>query len=132
MRRFAFIFLFLFVFTGCGHAAEPVGTIQTTLYFGLDLADGGRIDEEDWSDFLASVVTPLFPDGFTVIDAYGQWRDPVAANAPVLRERTKIVIIVHRATGETKAAISEIKAIYRSRFAQKSVFHTETPARVVE
>lgn len=132
MRRFAFIFLLLFIFPGSGHAAEPVEAIQTTLYFGLDLADGGKVGEEDWSHFLAEVVTPRFPDGLTVFNAYGQWRDPAIADAPVIRETTKIVIIVHPPTRETKAAISEIKSIYRERFAQKSVFHTETPVRVME
>ncbi|MEX2248301.1 MAG: DUF3574 domain-containing protein, partial [Parvibaculum sp.] len=55
--------------------ADPAsGVVQTTLYFGLDRGDGGTVSERDWRRFLAEVVTPRFPGGLTVIDAYGQWR----------------------------------------------------------
>ena len=33
------------------------------------------MSEANWARFLAAEVTPRFPDGFTVLDAKGQWRD---------------------------------------------------------
>jgi hypothetical protein len=90
------------------------------------------VSEEDWKGFLADVVTPRFPDGFTVIDAYGQWRDPSVADAPVVREATKVLVIVHPATVETSAAVAEIKSLYKARFDQKSVFHTDASVIIVE
>lgn len=36
------------------------------------------VSDEDWRAFLAAEVTPRFPDGLTVIDAAGQWRDGAA------------------------------------------------------
>lgn len=133
MQRFSFIvILALALFASGKSLAEPAVAIETTLYFGMALGEGGKVSDEEWSDFLTRVVTPRFPDGFTVIDAYGQWRDPADANAPIVREATKILVVVHPATAETEASIAEVKSIYRDLFAQKSVFHTEAPVRVME
>lgn len=113
-------------------ADPPAGAVQSTLYFGLDLSDGGAVSERDWTRFLAEVVTPRFPGGLTVVDAYGQWRDPAVADAPIAREATKIIIVVHDGTPEAAMALADIKAEYMDRFGQKSVFHTEAPVRIVE
>ena len=112
--------------------AQPRQAVETSLYFGLALEDGGEVSEAAWSAFLAEEVTPRFPDGFTVIDAYGQWRDPSFAYAPIIREKTKLLIIVHPGTAEADEAITEIKSLYKSRFDQKSVFHTDAPVRIME
>jgi|TARA_B100000614_G_scaffold254189_3_gene269201 hypothetical protein len=112
--------------------AEPPEAVETNLYFGLALEAGGEVSELEWSAFLMEEVTPRFPDGFTVVDAYGQWRDPSLADAPVIREKTKLLIVVHPGTAETDEAITEIKSLYKSRFDQKSVFHTDAPVRIVE
>ena len=133
MRRFSFIAcLFATLFLAVPSFAEPHEAVQTNLYFGLALEDGGEVSEEAWSAFLAEEVTPRFPDGFTVIDAYGQWRDPSLADAPIIREKTKLLIVVHPGTVETDEAITEIKSLYKSRFDQKSVFHTDAPVRIME
>ncbi|MEX0839244.1 MAG: DUF3574 domain-containing protein [Parvibaculum sp.] len=137
-RRFTFACLVVLAFVIAplprdAAFADPLsGVVQTTLYFGLDLADGGKVNERDWTRFLAEVVTPRFPDGLTVVDAYGQWRDPSVEATPILREATKVVIIVHDATPGAVSALADIKTDYMDRFGQKSVFHTETPVRVVE
>lgn len=133
MRRFLFIAAFLAtLFVAGGVLAQSAEAVETTLYFGLDLPEGGRVSEEQWAGFLAEVVTPRFPDGFTVLDAYGQWRDPEIADAPVIREATRVVVIVHPQTQATHDAIDEIKSLYRTSFGQKSVFHTEAQVRLVE
>ena len=46
------------------------------LFFGRDRAGQQTVSDAEWADFLASVVTPNFPDGLTVFDGYGQWRNP--------------------------------------------------------
>ena len=133
MRRFSFITVVLLSLLSPAVApAGEVEAVETTLYFGLDLPRGETVSEENWVDFLADVVTPRFPDGFTVIDAYGQWRDPSVADAPIVRETTKIIVIVHPATAEAGGRVSEIKSLYMERFRQKSVFHTDAPVRLVE
>ncbi|MBX3493868.1 MAG: DUF3574 domain-containing protein [Parvibaculum sp.] len=135
-RRFTCIFLVVLALAGAlprtAFADPTAGAVQSTLYFGLELSDGGTVGERDWTRFLAEVVTPRFPDGLTVVDAYGQWRNPALADAPIVRETTKIIIVVHSETPEAAAALANIKAEYMDRFGQKSVFHTEAPLRIVE
>lgn len=133
MRRISFIAcLFVVLVIAVPSFAEPHDAVQTNLYFGLALDAGGEVSEAAWSAFLAEEVTPRFPDGFTVIDAYGQWRDPSLADAPIIREKTKLLVIVHPGTAEAERAITEIKSFYKKRFDQKSVFHTDASVRIVE
>ncbi|MBM3831973.1 MAG: DUF3574 domain-containing protein [Verrucomicrobia bacterium] len=47
------------------HANPTARWLRTELYM-------AAVDSEGWRDFLAINVTPGFPDGFTVVDAYGQ------------------------------------------------------------
>lgn len=133
MRRFSLIVALVVALIGSGNAlAGSTDVVETTLYFGLDLPNGGTVSEEQWTGFLADVVTPRFPDGFTVLDAYGQWRDPEPADAPIIREETRIIIVVHPKTSAAEGAIDEIKFFYKTSFGQKSVFHTQAQVRVVE
>jgi hypothetical protein len=133
LRRFSFIVWFLAAFVfAVPSFAQPHEAVQTSLYFGLALESGGEVSDEEWTAFLAEEVTPRFPDGFTVVDAFGQWRDPSVSDAPVIRERTKLLLIMHPGTAETEQAITKIKSIYKRRFDQKSVFHTDAPVRIVE
>ncbi|PKQ04797.1 MAG: DUF3574 domain-containing protein [Alphaproteobacteria bacterium HGW-Alphaproteobacteria-11] len=135
-RRFICTFLVVLFLAGAlprdGFADPPGGAVQSTLYFGLALSGGGTVSERDWTRFLAEVVTPRFPDGLTVVDAYGQWRDPALADAPIIREATKIIIVVHDDVPEAARALADIKAEYMFRFGQKSVFHTDAAVRIVE
>ena len=126
MRRGLFAFLFIFAGLVPAFAGDMV---QSTLYFGLSRPDGGQVEEAQWQDFLARDVTPRFPDGFTVVDARGQWRD---AKAVIISEPTKVLIIVHPLSDENTLAISELKAAYVKRFHQESVFQTDQDVRVVE
>ena len=50
-----------------------------------------RVSETKWARFLAAEVTPRFPDGFTVLDAKGQWRAP--GSQKISRERSKVLMI---------------------------------------
>src|ERR1700761_7838995 len=55
---------------------------------------GGRlgVSEGQWARFVAREITPRFPDGLTVFEARGQWRD--RENNKIVREPSKIVQIV--------------------------------------
>jgi hypothetical protein len=133
VRRISFLIVILAALSvSVPVLAGAIPATRSDLYFGLDLAGGGAVGEDAWADFLGEIVTPRFPDGFTVIDAYGQWRDPAVANAPIIRERTKLIVIVRPATKEADAAVAEIKSIYKKRFGQISVFHTDAPVEIVE
>jgi hypothetical protein len=100
----------------------------TRLYFGMSMPGGGRVSEAAWRDFLAREVTPRFPDGLTVLEARGQWRD--RGSGRILRERSRVLLLLHRGTAKAKSAIAAIIARYKARFRQQSVLRVDTPVRV--
>lgn len=100
-------------------------TLKSEIYFGLRLADGKTVSEDDWNKFLTEIVMPRFPDGLTVIDGVGR-----SANAARAVNPTKILVLVHPNVGDAPQRISEIKAEYRKRFGSTGVFHTDMPVRI--
>jgi len=92
--------------------------ILDRLYFGRSLPGGGSVSEQDWSTFLAAVVTPRFPSGLTVLRADGQWRD---ATGSIVREQSFVLELVHPDDAATERAVREIAADYKRRFAQEAV-----------
>ena len=111
--------------------AESVEAVQTTLYFGLRTSDGIDVSPLDWLSFLGETITPRFPNGLTVLEAYGQSSRHVDGVA-VGGQLTRVLIVVHPASPEATAAIAEIKAAWRARFPGAGLFHTESDVRIVE
>ncbi len=90
------------------------------LFFGRDKDGRLNVSDAEWSDFLASVVTPSFPDGLTVFDGYGQWRNPatgVIGRSP----RVKIVLIAVKRAPDLAPRLSAVIDAYKTRFHQQSV-----------
>jgi len=106
-----------------GDPARPEAAhwLRNELYFGVgtfDAADDG-VAEMRWHAFLDREVTPRFPDGLTVLDAYGQWRDH-PKDAPS-RLRSKVLLILCEDTPANRAAIDAIRAAYKAETHDKSV-----------
>ncbi len=101
--------------------------LQTTLYLGGSRPDGSTVSEAEWDKFLAEVVTPRFPDGLTVLAGRGQWRDGAGK---IVREPTRLLIILHPATPETETKLAEVCRLYKERFGQEAVLQATTPATV--
>ncbi|MBV8633818.1 MAG: DUF3574 domain-containing protein, partial [Burkholderiaceae bacterium] len=59
------------------------------MYFGQNIEHRGPVTPHEWNDFLRRNVTPRFPDGFTVYDAYGQWQDRESHR--IARENSKVI-----------------------------------------
>ena len=81
--------------------------------------------DAEWRAFIAEHVTPRFPDGFTVLDAVGQYRD---RQGRIQAEPTKILLIIHGTDARPRAAIQELREIYRRLFQQESVLLIESAA----
>jgi len=127
----------LFAATGCHHeeiVLAPVAVeapaksefVKTELYFGLS-KPGGVVSEEEWSRFVDQHVTPAFREGLTVLDARGQWQNEKGA---VIKEGTKLLILIHKPDREKNAAIEAIINEYKKQFQQESVLKVTTPAEV--
>jgi hypothetical protein len=101
----------------CHPGQSPGHTVE--LLFGRRTGDRIGVTEEDWGRFVAAEITPRFPDGLTVLDAAGQWRD--AARGTVIREPSKVVLIALRDRAADMPRIEQIVDAYKSRFRQQSV-----------
>ena len=89
------------------------------LYFGQSLPGGHTVQPRAWTRFVSTAITPRFPDGFTVYDAYGQWMDPKKPRPS--RERSKVEEIAAPDSVAVRAAITDIARSYRETFHQQSV-----------
>jgi hypothetical protein len=78
--------------------------------------------------FVDNEITPRFPDGLTVFDAAGQWRDQISNK--ITREPSKIVLIVLPGKDEDFARLNEIAEAYKRTFGQQSVGMILRPACV--
>ena len=98
------------------------------LIFGRSI--GGRIEvnDEQWMLFVDEEITPRFPDGLTVFDAAGQWRDKTTKK--ITRESSKIVLIVLPGGADDLARLNEVVAAYKRSFRQQSVGMILRPACV--
>jgi hypothetical protein len=102
--------------------------LVTRMYFGLSSPEGD-ISETQFRTFLDSAVTPRFPDGLTVYQAYGQWSDSGGGTA--VKESSMVVEIVHTDTPHADSAIDRITGSYRAAFQQQSVLVVQVrPCRV--
>ena len=111
-----------------GHAVLPAGFEEFTeyrLFFGRSRGDVEVVSDKAWRGFLAAEITPRFPDGLTVLDAAGQWRDGSGA---IMRERTKLVIVLAKPGAAEVRHTVEIAEAYKRSFGQEAVLRTITPA----
>lgn len=84
----------------------------------IELLLGRKGSDARWRQFLAREVTPRFPDGLTVYETTGQWRD--ADRNIIVRERSRVLrIIVPADVAQEK--ITAVADAYKKRFSQKSV-----------
>jgi hypothetical protein len=89
------------------------------LLFGRNIGSRLGVSEAAWAHFVAREMTPRFPDGLTVTDAVGQWRDPGAGM--IVFEPAKRVEIVLPGNGDDEARLDAIVAAYKRKFRQHSV-----------
>ncbi|MGB6760521.1 MAG: DUF3574 domain-containing protein, partial [Xanthobacteraceae bacterium] len=61
--------------------------------------------------FVAHEITPRFPDGFTVTDASGQWRD--SADGTIVHEPSERVEIVLPGTADDESRLDAIVSAYK-------------------
>lgn len=97
---------------------------RTELYFGRSIRGGGEVNDEQWKQFLMDEVTPRFPDGFTVLSGYGQYR---TKEGVIVSEPSEVLIFLYPAKTKnaSRAKIDEIRAAYLKKFDQESVLRVD-------
>jgi hypothetical protein len=103
---------------------------RTELYFALGRLEGGKevISESRWREFLDKEVTPRFPDGFSVLNAYGQWRDHGAKEPE--RLDTRVIVILHADSAQAGKDIEAIRLAWKRITGDLSVLRLSQPAQV--
>jgi len=126
--------------TGCAEAPPPSTPISTQaaapvpyacllpseqrmlvaeLFFGRNIAGRGLLTEEEWANFASRVVTPNFPDGFTVFDGSGQWQNPTTQK--IARDPTKILLVAAKRAPDLATRLTTVMEAYKAQFHQQSV-----------
>ena len=131
MHRALFTALLLMLLAGCAMPGETVPPsacllpnqkpmLVAELFFGRNIPGRAPVSEAEWADFVAQVITPNFPDGFTVFNgALGQSRDP--QSGAIVREPPKILLAAAYPRPDLKDRIAATIEAYRARYPQKSV-----------
>lgn len=132
MRTLAAALLALAV-AGCASTQQPACPAGQTrlrtaqLFFGRNVGVRPGVSDAEFHKFVDEELTPRFPDGLTVLDGGGQWRGP---ENQLIRESSKIVLIVLPPNGGQIDKINAVRAAYKSRFHQDSVLVITQPACV--
>ncbi|MEI5099955.1 DUF3574 domain-containing protein [Streptomyces sp. PmtG] len=113
-------------------ASAPRGKpfVETRLFFGTERPDGGpAVTDKQFMKFIDTEVTPGFPNGLTIQQGRGQWKD---SNGRIERERSYELILLYPTTEAKKSdkLIEEIRSDYEKKFRQDSVGRLDDRARV--
>lgn len=112
---------------GPAEAAPPVCQKGSTLMNRVELIFGatskrGLITQKMWKRFLASEVTPRFPDGLSTFDIKGQWRN---AKGDIVKLPSRILLIWYPPAPDASAKIDAIRDAFNRRYDQESVMRVD-------
>ena len=93
--------------------------VVAELFFGRTIIGRAPLSEAEWAEFAAQTIAPNFPDGFTVVNGAGQWRNP--RTGQVVREPTKIVLAAAKPAPDLARRLAAVIDAYKARFHQQSV-----------
>jgi hypothetical protein len=98
-------------------------TIKTEIYFGEDEPRGKHVGPKAWQAFLSEVVTPRFPKGMTVLEAYGQMQHRTGR---IEKQPSRVIVLVHSPGKGADKRIHEVIQAYRDRFQNAQVMRLRT------
>jgi Protein of unknown function (DUF3574) len=97
---------------------------RTELFFGSLRADKPPVSEQDFLGFLDGTITPLFPNGLTLLTGLGQFLN---AQGVIQQEQSWLLILLYP-LGERQdnnGKIEAIRAEYKKAFEQESVLRSD-------
>lgn len=115
-----------------GDAKRPAKATRwqrAELYFGLGRIGGADAADyaQRWQAFLDEEVTPRFPDGFSVLDAHGQWKKRETGS--IERLNSKLVVILFQGARHRRD-LDALRTAWKQRTGDESVLLSITPAEV--
>jgi hypothetical protein len=100
-----------FAQASCADPQKPMRDIELML--------GRTASDARWKRFLAREVTPRFPDGLTVYETTGQWRDP--RTGIFRRERSRVLRVIVSDDAAVRQKVTAVAEAYKTQFRQTSV-----------
>jgi hypothetical protein len=101
----------------CAAGAEE--RVIAQMYFGRNIGGALGVSEAQWDAFVDAEITPRFPDGLTVADAEGQWRD--TETGAIVREPSKQLTLFLSDEAHDRAALDQVAEAYKAQFQQQAV-----------
>ena len=100
-------------------AADEAERVVASMYFGRNIGGVLGVDDAEWAAFLDTEVTPRFPDGLTVTDVDGQWRD--SETGAIVREPSKVLTLFLGDEAADREKLDLIAEAYKTQFQQQAV-----------
>ena len=97
---------------------------RTELFFGSLRSDKPSVSEQDFLGFLNGTITPLFPNGLTLLTGLGQFLN----SQEVIQQEQSWLLILLYPVGERQnnnGKIEEIRDEYTKAFEQESVLRSD-------
>lgn len=123
MLQFSRLLLLVALLASAG-CATPT-QVSDRLFFGRAIPGGGNVSEKQWNAFVAQVIVPRFPDGFTILRGSGHWKGD---DGKAVSEQSWVLEVVHKDDPLIDAKVAEIARAYRECFKQDAVMCVRTPA----
>jgi hypothetical protein len=116
--------------TACADLPDPAASdtclllaeqrmLVAELFFSRSVKGREPLTDAEWAEFAARTITPNFPDGFTVFDGDGQWRNPQTGH--IAGSRTKILVIAAKREPDLARRLAAVIDAYKTEFHQQSV-----------
>src|ERR1043165_8552496 len=121
IRQLVISVAIILTLSSCSRTNRTTGSekvMADQLFFGRNVKGVQVVSDSAWSNFLADIVTPRFPKGFTFWPATGQWR---YGNDQIEREASFVLELLHPPSMAADSNIIAITAAYKLRFHQESV-----------
>ena len=96
---------------------------EATFYLGRSRAEETAESRAAWVQFVQDEVTPRFPDGFTVFEGQGAWGNPKTGET--IYEASKVLVILHPDTTESRQKVVLLAEAYRRTFDQQAVLTSQ-------
>lgn len=108
-----------------GQRRGALAFVRTELFFGT-AKPAGFVTDEEFKTFLDQVVTPLFPDGLTVVKADGQFK---GADGLTIKEDSYVLILLYPLEGHKASSknIDAVREAYMTQHQQESVLRVDDP-----
>ena len=118
----------LLLLAGCAESPAPAYScllpaeqhmFVAELFFGRNIKGRQPLTDGEWAEFAAQTIAPNFPDGFTLLDGEGQWRNPQTGQ--IASGRTKILFVAAKPEPDLSRRLSGVIDAYKTQFHQQSV-----------